>query len=112
MTRTKMSDLYRYSVSWSEEDGVFVSRVAEFSLLAAHGDTPEEALQEIRQVVQSVLQDLEASEEPIPPPFSTRPYSGKINLRMPESLHRQLAIEAEQQGVSLNQWINRKLSQY
>ena len=34
-----------------------------------------------------------------------REYSGKVNVRMPKSLHRDLAHRAEQEGVSLNQLI-------
>lgn len=34
-----------------------------------------------------------------------REYSGKVNLRMPKSLHRDLARRAEREGVSLNQVI-------
>jgi predicted HicB family RNase H-like nuclease len=102
-------DDYYYSVSWSEEDEAFIGRVAEFSSLAAHGATLEEALREIRAAVEGVLEDLEECGESLPEPFSKRSYSGRINVRMPEYLHRQLAIEAHQQGVSLNQWINAKL---
>ena len=32
-------------------------------------------------------------------------YSGKVNLRMPRSLHRDLARRAEEEGVSLNQFM-------
>lgn len=105
-----MSDHYHYSVSWSEEDQCFIARVAEFSLLSAHGETQEEALQELREVVQFVVDDLESSGEPIPQPISERNFSGKVNLRMPQYLHRELTIEAKEQGVSLNQLINLKLS--
>jgi antitoxin HicB len=34
-----------------------------------------------------------------------RTYSGKVNLRMPRSLHRDLARRAEDEGVSLNQFM-------
>lgn len=34
-----------------------------------------------------------------------REYSGRIHLRMPRSLHRDLAHRAEQENVSLNQLI-------
>lgn len=34
-----------------------------------------------------------------------REYSGKVNLRMPKSLHRDLARRAQEEGVSLNQMI-------
>lgn len=33
-----------------------------------------------------------------------RDYSGKVMLRIPSSLHRELARQAEQEGVSLNQF--------
>jgi len=103
------ADDYYYSVSFSAEDEAFVGRVAEFSSLAAHGSSLEAALREIRSLVGSVIEDLKESREPLPEPFSKRSYSGRLNVRMPEYLHRQLVIEAQQQGVSLNQWINAKL---
>lgn len=103
------ADDYYYSVSFSEEDEAFVGRVAEFSSLAAHGGTLEKALRETRAVVKGVIEDLEESGEALPEPFRKRSYSGRINVRMPEHLHRQLAIEAQRQRVSLNQWINSKL---
>ncbi len=100
---------YLYSVGWSEADEAFVARVAEFPSLAAHGDTQEEALSEIKDVVGFVLNDLKESDEPIPEPFGKRSFSGKLVLRMPEYMHRQLTIEAMQQGISLNQLLNLKL---
>jgi predicted RNase H-like HicB family nuclease len=100
---------YLYSVGWSEGDKVFVARVAEFSSLAAHGDTQEEAMREIKNVLGFVLKDLQENNEPIPEPFGKRSFSGRLVLRMPEYMHRQLALEATQQGISLNQLLNLKL---
>ena len=37
-------------------------------------------------------------------------FSGKLNIRIPKSLHFQLSQEAKQDGVSLNQYIIYKLS--
>jgi predicted HicB family RNase H-like nuclease len=34
-----------------------------------------------------------------------RTYSGKVNLRMPKTLHRDLARRAGEEGVSLNQFM-------
>lgn len=101
---------YAYSVMWSEADQAYIGRVAEFASLAAHGDSPSTALQEIIGVVGSVLEELTESGEAIPPPLSKRPFSGNLHLRMPAHLHRALALEAAQQHVSLNQWINLKLT--
>lgn len=103
------ADEYHYSVVWSVEDQAFIGRVSEFPSLAAHGNDLEEALREIRTAVQGVLEDLGESGDPIPTPFSKRKYSGRINVRMSEHLHRQLAVEADQERVSLNHWINAKL---
>lgn len=38
-----------------------------------------------------------------------RSYSGKFNLRVGESLHRELAMQAAEDGMSLNQYVLRKL---
>ena len=100
---------YLYSVGWSDEDEAFVAKVAEFPSLAAHGETQEEALDEIKSVVGFVINDLTESKEPIPEPFGKRSFSGRLVLRMPEYLHRQLVLEATQQGISLNQLLNLKL---
>lgn len=38
-------------------------------------------------------------------------YSGKLNIRIPRSLHHRLAEQAKEDGVSLNQYILYKLAQ-
>ncbi len=118
MARTKItrkntghrSEEYSYNVGWSEEDEAYVARVSEFPSLAAHGNSPENALREIRKVVDIVISDLTAENEHIPVPFGKRRYSGRLNLRMSQELHRQLARDAELQGVSLNTLISTRLS--
>lgn len=106
----KTMDKYEYKVVWSEEDQVYIGRVAEFPSLAAHGDTSETALREIQFVVSEVLEDMQEQGEILPSPLSIKKYSGKLNVRMPEYLHRQLASEATWQNVSLNQLIVSKLA--
>ena len=41
----------------------------------------------------------------------THEYSGKISLRVPKSLHRDLSESAKFEGISLNQFILYKLAQ-
>lgn len=103
------ADEYQYNVAWSEEDQAFIGRVAEFPSLAVHGETLAEALQEITFVVEEALADLRECGEQIPEPYSKKSFSGRFNVRVSEHLHRQLAIEARRQGVSLNQLVNSKL---
>lgn len=101
---------YLFSIVWSDEDDAFVARVLEFPSLAAHGPTSEDALGEIRTLVEDVLDELIEGGEPLPEPLSRKQFSGKLNLRMPSTLHRELSIEAAREGVSLNQWITIKLA--
>lgn len=41
----------------------------------------------------------------IPEPTYPEEYSGKFNVRLPKSLHRQLAEQGAEEGVSLNQHV-------
>jgi predicted HicB family RNase H-like nuclease len=47
---------------------------------------------------------------PVPEPIDEGQYSGKFVLRLPKSLHARLAMEAEKEGVSLNQYALYRLS--
>lgn len=102
---------YLYKVGCSEDDDSYVARVVEFPSLGAHGDTLEKALAEIQKVVRIVLKDLAESGEEIPEPFGKSKFSGKLSVRMPEEIHRDLAIQSAQQGISLSHLITQKLVQ-
>lgn len=104
-------DKFTYRVTWSEEDSEYVGLCAEFPSLSWLADTPEEALQGIRQLVAEVVADMTANNEAVPEPLALRPYSGKFMVRVPPELHRQLAIEAAESGVSLNRLASAKLGQ-
>ena len=40
----------------------------------------------------------------IPLPASDEEYSGQFKLRIPKSLHRQLAMQSRKEGISMNQY--------
>lgn len=40
----------------------------------------------------------------IPEPSLTDEYSGQFKLRMPKSLHKELALRSKQEGISMNQY--------
>ncbi len=106
-----MSDLhYTFRVEWSAEDDEWVGLVAEFPSLSWLADDPVEALQGIRGIVDEVVDDMRANEEEVPESLAERRYSGKFLVRTSPELHRRLAIEAAEQGVSINQWAVQKLS--
>ena len=103
-------DHYTYRVTWSPEDGEHVGLCAEFGSLSWLAATPEEALAGIRQVVAETVADLQASGEPVPQPLAERAYSGEFRVRIPPELHRQLALQAAEQGVSLNRLASARLA--
>jgi len=104
------NDRYTYRVTWSEEDSEFVGLCVEFPSLSWLGASPERALRGIRGVVAKIMTDLEANGEALPEPLALRKYSGKFMLRIPPELHRSLAIEAAEAGISLNRLASDKLS--
>ena len=101
---------YTYRVTWSEEDGEYVGLCAEFPSLSWLARTPEAAMRGIRKLVRNVVADMIQSKEPIPDPIATKRFSGKFMVRVPPDVHRQLAIEAAEAGVSLNRLASAKLS--
>ncbi len=104
------SDKYTYRVTWSEEDGEFVGLCAEFSKLSWLAPDPEKALKGIRSVVKDCVEDMSENGEEIPRPIATRQYSGKFMVRIPPEVHRHLATEAAESGVSLNRLASAKLA--
>ena len=103
-------DHYTYRVSWSPDDREHVATVIEFRLLSWLAPDPAAALLGLRALVAEVVDDLLASGEPVPEPLAERQFSGEFRLRIPPALHRALAIEAAEQGVSLNRLVSAKVA--
>ena len=103
-------DRYTYRVTWSEEDEEYVGLCAEFPSLSWLDESPEAALNGIRLVVADVVADMAANGENVPDPIAVRKYSGKFLVRIPPELHRRLALEAAEAGVSLNRLASTKLA--
>lgn len=103
-------DRYTYRVTWSEEDQEYAGLCAEFPSLSWLAGEPEEALSGIRQVVAEAVIDMIANGEVIPEAIAVKAYSGKFMVRIPPELHRRLAFEAAEAGISLNRLASDKLS--
>lgn len=94
-----------------EPEGGWFIRIKELPGCMSQGDTVEEAMIMIEDSMCGWLDvSLEDGDE-IPEPKLDEDYSGKFVVRLPRSLHRQLAETAEREGVSLNQFINVALAQ-
>ncbi len=106
---TPGNDRYTYRVTWSEEDSEHVGLCVEFPSLSWLAKTPEAALRGIRRTVAEVVADLEAQGQEIPQPIALKRFSGRFLLRLPPELHRRLALQAAEAGVSLNRLASAKL---
>ncbi|MBW6495240.1 MAG: type II toxin-antitoxin system HicB family antitoxin [Burkholderiaceae bacterium] len=103
-------DHYTYRVTWSAEDNEHVGLCAEFPSLSWLAPTPEKALGGIRRVVGEVVAEMQASGEAIPEALAEKQYSGRFMVRVPSVVHRSLATEAAEQGVSINRLVSAKLT--
>ena len=101
---------YTYRVTWSVEDGEHIGLCAEFPSLSWLAPTPEKALAGIRRVVGEVVADMQSNGESIPEALSEKQYSGRFMVRVPSLVHRALATEAAEQGVSINRLVSAKLA--
>lgn len=104
------NDRYTYRVTWSEEDGEHLGLCAEFPSLSWLADTPEGALRGIRKLVVEVVDDIAANGEAVPEPIACRRYSGKFMVRIPPDVHRDIAMQAAESGISINRIVSAKLS--
>lgn len=93
---------YTYRVRWSAEDASYIGTVAEMPSLSWAAETQADAFSGIRSLVTDVLDDMLANDETPPDAIADRSYSGKFIVRVTPEVHRQLAIDAAEQHVSLN----------
>lgn len=101
---------YTYRVTWSPEDNEHVALCAEFPSLSWLAATPEKALAGIRRLVGETVADMQAAGEHVPTPLAEKQYSGRFMVRVPSLVHRALATEAAEQGVSINRLVSAKLA--
>ncbi len=95
----------------SDESGkYYYARVLELDGCQSDGDTFDEAYENLREAMKGYIETKLENGINVPVPHSVQDYSGKFVIRIPKSLHQTLAIEAEQEGVSLNQYALYKLS--
>lgn len=93
-----------------DEDEQYLAHFVEMPSVSAFGNTPEEALLALEDAWGLMKEDYIVNKEEIPIAPSRRQYSGTFNVRVGKNLHKDLAIEAVEQGISLNALICQKLA--
>ncbi len=105
-----MTTHYTYRITWSAEDNAHVGLCAEFPSLSWLAATPAKALAGIQRLVHTCIADMQTTGETPPAPLADRAYSGKFMVRVPPETHRALAIQAAEEGVSLNRLVSVRLA--
>jgi len=101
---------YTYRVTWSPEDNEHVGLCVQLPSLSWLNTTAEEALTCIRQLVDQAIKDMRSNGEVIPEPLSEKHYNGEFRVHIPPEVHRTLAMQAAEQGISLNRLASAKLA--
>jgi len=104
--------MYKYSVviQWSDDDKAYVATVPELPGLSALGGTRAKAVKEL-SIAQKLYCAALAESGSLPEPEKMVTFSGQIRVRLPKSLHASLRHEAKKEGVSLNTYIVKLLSE-
>lgn len=92
--------------------GGYVASILEFPGCVAEGETAEEALHNLDNAAESWIEVARAHGREIREPIDFEGCSGKFALRMPRTLHRQVAELAELEGCSVNQLLVAAISHY
>ncbi|WP_028309753.1 type II toxin-antitoxin system HicB family antitoxin [Desulfitibacter alkalitolerans] len=89
-----------------EDGGGFLITYPDLPGCMSDGETIEEAVEMGQDAKRAWLETaLEKGLEILEPFTTTEKYSGRITVRTPRSLHRKLIEEAQEEGVSLNQYL-------
>ena len=93
-----------------ESGSYFHASVLELDGCQSTGTTFQEAYDGLMEAMEGWIETKLENGFAVPEPIMEEKYSGKFVLRLPKSLHKRLAIEAENEGVSLNQYAIYKLA--
>jgi len=93
-----------------ESGHYFYGRILELDGCQSTGDTLDELYASLNEAMAGYIETKLENNLSIPIPEETNNYSGKFVVKLPKSLHQRLAIEAEKEGVSLNQLVLYKLA--
>jgi len=95
---------------FKDEDGDFLAHFEELPNVSAFGSTPEKALKELEVAWSLVKEHYAEQKKPLPVAPARREFGGVFQVRIDKRVHRELAIEAERNGLSLNALVAQKLA--
>jgi predicted RNase H-like HicB family nuclease len=103
---------YNYIITPTKDESgsYYHASVLELDGCQSTGDTFQEAYEGLLEAMEGWIEVKLDAGFYIPEPLDAGKFSGRFVVRLPKTLHRRLAVEAEKEGVSLNQYTLYKLS--
>lgn len=87
-----------------DEDGSYYAEYPDLKGCMTTGDSLNEISKTIEDAKQAWIETAFENNIEIPEPKSENDYSGSFRIRMPKSLHKLLADDAKNEGISMNQY--------
>lgn len=104
-----MKHKYKIDLVWDPDDKIYVATVPELEGCMSHGTTEFEALRNVEKAVEGWIKTAKEFKMKIPEPIPQKKFSGSFNVRVPKEVHRNLALKAAGEKVSLNHLISQIL---
>lgn len=99
-----MNRKYRMEIIEDKDEGGFCVSYPELPGCLSFGETADEAIKNGEDARKEWVTAMLEEGKTIPEPITTESYSGQFRLRMPKSLHKNLAEHAKAEGISMNQY--------
>ena len=95
---------YRMELIPDEAEGGYTVRYPDLPGCLTCADTLEEAVRNAEDARRAWFAAAMEEGSEIPEPSDAGDYSGQFKLRIPKSLHRDLAEHSREEGISMNQY--------
>lgn len=95
---------YKMEIVEDMEEGGYVVTFPDLPGCITYGDTIERAVENAKDAKLAWIDAAIEMGIEIPEPEGLANYSGQFKLRLPKSLHRQLAEHSRREGISMNQY--------
>lgn len=94
---------YKFEIQ-QDKDGTYFIEYPELKGCMSCGDTIEEVIKMGEDAKKCWFETCLNKDIPIPEPTDEEAYSGNFRIRMPKTLHKEIADKAAKEGISMNQY--------
>ena len=103
-TKDYLSLSYKMEIEQDPDEGDYVASFPDLPGCVTCADTLEKAIELASDAKREWIAAALDEGIDIPLPNSLEDYSGQFKLRIPRSLHKQLAEHSKREGISMNQY--------